>query len=239
MLAPPPAPAQHRLIDLETNYTMSTTATTSATTTYPFTYTTFSNASPSPFTEPTEVPSIFSFGSALNCASNSVKPTPSALPIDKPLGLQPACVISNAAEVNDHAFWDLYACCKGGDMTAFGSPGTCTAQCRAEDGQTWQELGECLSKRVEYVVCKPEFSEIGRNETEQSSGSAAQSTRTTAASGTGSASGSATGSGSGVAQQSTGGAAASTVGVVHATNSKVGVVMFALLAFGSAAGMFL
>lgn len=230
MLAQPAVPAQHRLIDTEpNNHNMSTT--TSATTTYPFTYTTFSNTSPSPFTKPTEVPSIFSFGSALNCAatsSNSAQPSalPSAAPLDRPLGIQAACVISNAAEVNNHAFWDLYACCKGGDMTAFGNPGTCTAQCRAEDGQTWQELGECLSKRVEVVVCKPEFGEIARNETSSSSSSSSSgssahsSTKTTT-----SASGSATASGSGAAQQSTG--------------SKAGVVLFALLAFGSAAGMFL
>ena len=116
-------------------------------------------------------------------------------------------------------------------MTAFGSSGTCTAQCKAEDGQTWQELGECLSKRVEVVVCKPEFAEIGRNES-QASGSASASASV-------SVSGSGSATGSGVAQQSTGAAASTTVGVVHATVSKAGIVVFAILAFGSAAGMLL
>lgn len=209
----------------------SSTTAAAATTTYPFTYTTFSNPSPAPFTKPSTIPSIFSFGSALNCASNSIAPSasaqPSNAPIDRPLGLEGACVISNAAEVNDHAFWDLYACCKGLDITAFGSPGTCTAQCRAEDGQTWQELGECLSKRVEIVVCKPQFSEIGRNNTQQSSVSGAQSSPTRAASG----------ASSGVLQASTGGA--SSLDAAHATFSKAGLVVFGILALGSAAGMFL
>lgn len=211
-------------------FVMASSTTATATTTYPFTYTTYSNPSPAPFTKPSTIPSIFSFGSALNCASNSIAPSasaqPSNAPIDRPLGLEAACVISNAAEVNDHAFWDLYACCKGLDMTAFGSPGTCTAQCRAEDGQSWQDLGECLSKRVEFVVCKPQYIEIGRNNTQQSS---TQSSGTPAASGASSS--------TGVLQASTGGA--SSVDVVHATTSKAGLLVFGILALGSAAGMFL
>lgn len=120
-------------------------------------------------------------------------------------------------------------------MTAFGNPYTCTAQCKAENGQTWQELGECLSKRVEVVICKPELSEIGTNQTEssaaRSSTSAAQSTR---ASGSGSAP-----SGSGGAAVSNATGAASTMGVVHTGASKVGAAIFVILAIGSAAGMLL
>ncbi|KAF1840409.1 uncharacterized protein K460DRAFT_296971 [Cucurbitaria berberidis CBS 394.84] len=205
---------------------------TAATTTYPFTFTTYSNPTPVPFTKPTAFPSIFSFGSAIGCANPTASALPSNHPLDRPNGIQGACVISNAAEVNNHAFWDLYECCKGKDMTAFGSPGTCTAQCRAEDGQTWQELGECLSKRVNIVICKPENAEIGKNETHSTQSSAS-----------GSSSGKATSSGqassSGSAQVSGSSGAASTLGAAHATFSKAGVVMFGILAVSSAAGMFL
>ncbi|KAH7399624.1 hypothetical protein BKA66DRAFT_398822, partial [Pyrenochaeta sp. MPI-SDFR-AT-0127] len=204
------------------------------------TYSTFTNPTPVAFTKPTEVPSIFSFGSARDCASNSIAPSASALPsiypIDRPAGLEAGCVISNAAEVNDHAFWDLYACCKSGDMTASGSPYTCTAQCKAGNGQTWQELGECLSKRVEVVVCKPQFNEIARNQTDssasRSSTSGAQSTRS------GSSAPAASGSSGGAAPSNATGAA-STMGVVHTTSSKLGAAVFVVLAIGSAAGMLL
>jgi hypothetical protein len=113
-------------------------------------------------------------------------------------------------------------------MTAFGSPNVCTAQCRAKDGQTWQELGECLAKRVEVVVCKPPF-EIAKNGTTGSS-SGSSMTASSTVSGSGSAS-------STHASGSTG--AGSVVAVAHVGNSKSAIVVFALLALGSFAGMLL
>ncbi|KAH7076658.1 hypothetical protein BKA63DRAFT_510472 [Paraphoma chrysanthemicola] len=202
------------------------------TTTYPFTFTTYSTSlSSSSFSRPTIIPSIFSFAPAASCSANSIDtPLPSNFPIGTPWGLQAACVISNAREINDHAFWDLYDCCKGKDMTAGGSPAPCTAQCVAEDGQTWQELGECLSKKVEVVVCSPRFIEIGRNESTRSVRPSATSSGTLAASGSGSGSG---------AQASGSTGAASAVEVVHVKGVKAAVGMFVLLAAGSAAGMLL
>jgi hypothetical protein len=216
-------------------------ASVTPTTTYPFTYTTYSTSLPSSkFSTPTIVPSIFSWGAAASCSANSMsRPQPSNFPIDRPSGLDAACVISNAREVNDHAFWDLYACCKSLRMTASGSPNVCTAQCTAGNGQTWQELGDCLSKRVEVVVCRPAFIEIGRNQTEGSgvsSSVSASQTKSSTSSGVGSAS--ASGSGAQVSgSQSTG--AGSAVGVVHVVGSKAGVALFVVLAFGSFAGMML
>ncbi|KAF1946344.1 hypothetical protein EJ02DRAFT_367703 [Clathrospora elynae] len=207
------------------------------TTTYPFRYTTYTNPSPAPFTTPTIIPSFFSWGSAVDCASNTRDPDflaqPSNYPIGRPLGLQPACVISNAAEVNDHAFWDLYDCCTGKDMFAFGSPYTCTAECRAEKGQSFQQLGECLSKRVEVVVCSPQFEEMGGNGTEGGGGSslAAQST-------SGKASASASGTASASAARSSM-PAASTGGVGQTASLKFGLLVFGTMAVGSAAGMLL
>lgn len=216
-------------LKLDTLPTMSSAAMSVAvaTTTYPFSYTTYTNDSPAAFTRPTEFPSVFSFGSAVSCtssASATASALPSGLPIDRPVGAQAACVISNAAEVNDHAFWDLYACCKGSNMTAFGGATLCTAQCTPGEGQTWQELGECLSERVEAVVCKPNAEEIGNSTNSASTAASGSPTR------------SASGSGA-VTSLPTG--AASTMGVVHSTSSKAGLVVFGLLALGSAAGMLL
>lgn len=208
---------------------------TSATTTYSFTYTTFTNPTPVAFTKPTEFPSIFSFGSAVGCSSNTASatatataspavPVPSNAPLDHPLGLEAACVISNDAAINDHAFWDLYTCCKGADMVAFGSPMPCTAQCKPKDGQTWQELGECLSKKVEVVVCKPAYAEIPRASTSQSaSNSHAHSTVPWA--------------GSASSPGHSGGATSAFS--AQATSSKAALVVFGILALGSAAGMLL
>ncbi|KAF2846802.1 hypothetical protein T440DRAFT_471509 [Plenodomus tracheiphilus IPT5] len=209
---------------------------TSATTTYSFSYTTYTNPTPAAFTKPTEVPSMFPFGSAVGCSDNTASATASAQPSNAPLlhptGREAACVISNDAEVNDHAFWDLYACCKGGNLDAFGNPRLCTAQCTPKDGQTWEELGECLSKRVEVVVCKPNQAEIATGAPQSASGSAARSS--TSASGTQSGSASASGS-----AQASGSSAANSVHAVQATTSKAGLVIFGILALGSAAGMFL
>jgi hypothetical protein len=149
-----------------------------------------------------------------------------------------ACMISNDRTVNDHAFWDLYACCKGLDITASGTDvttenhfNTCSAQCSVGDEQTWQDLGECLSKRVEVVVCSPRWLEIGRNDTSSGtrSGTAGQS-------GT-SVSGSASTSMAGQSSPSTG--AAGMNAVAHVGGSKTGAVVFGLLAMGSFVGMML
>ncbi|KAI8939862.1 hypothetical protein NX059_003596 [Plenodomus lindquistii] len=215
---------------------------TSATTTYSFSYTTFSNPTPVPFTRPSEFPTIFSFGSAVGCTSNTASATASAQPSNAPLlnptGREAACVISNDAEVNDHAFWDLYACCKGGNMDAFGDPMLCTAQCTPQDGQTWAELGECLSERVEVVVCKPNQAEIGSGATQTASTSSARSSAS--ASGTPSASASQSGSVSASSVvQASGSSAATSLNAAPATTSKAGLVVFGILALGSAAGMLL
>jgi hypothetical protein len=208
-------------------------STTTPTTTYPFTFTTYFNSLPATtFSKPTIIPSIFSWGPGLSCSANSQPtPQPSQFPIDRPLGLEGACVISNAREINDHAFWDLYDCCKSKNMTAFGSSGSgvCTAQCRTKDAQTWQELGECLAKRVEVVVCKPPFDEIAKNGTNETSGSSG-----TTASRTASRSGSTS---STHASGSTG--AGNVVAVAHVGNPKSAMMVFVILAVGSFAGMLL
>jgi hypothetical protein len=224
----------------------STISTTTPTTTYPFTYTTFTNASPSPFTKPTEFPSVFSFGSAVGCASNSVNPDtppqPSNYPLDRPVGLDGGCVINNAAEYNDHAFWDMYECCESKDMSAMGSPFTCTAFCKTKGGQTFQELGQCLSKRVDVVICSPPYDEIGKNATEpdaSSSGSVMASQSSASGTTTASASESSSSSASASASSTVSTGAASTVGGVQASSSRAGLLIFGIAALGSAAGMFL
>jgi len=212
----------------------------SPTTTYAFSFTTYTNASPSPFTKPKEMPTgIFSFGPVMSCSANSAAPSasaqPSNYPYNRPDGEKASCVISNAVEASDHAFWDMYACCQGRNITSLGSPLPCTAQCFVDGKQTWQDLGQCLSKRVSVVVCKPDSSEIGRD-TQSSSrpaGSSAPSGNAPASSAT-RADASPTGSNGAASSVPT--AAASSV---HETFSKAGVVVFALLAVSSAAGMFL
>jgi hypothetical protein len=210
-------------------------ASTVATTTYPFSLTTYTNASPSAFTKPTVMPSVFSFGGAPGCSARSDTPA-------QPTGSYGGCAISNAAEVNDHAFWDMYACCSGGEFSAIGMPFPCTAVCEAKDGQSFQELGECLSKRVETVVCKPASNEIG-SESGSASGSSsvskttAQESTTATETATGTVSGGASGTDETTLPESTG--AANTVHGVPATSSKAAFMIFGLVAVGSAAGMFL
>ncbi|CAN9353003.1 unnamed protein product [Alternaria alternata] len=229
---------------------MTSMTTTTPTTTYNYSYTTYTNASPSPFTKPTEFPSIFSYGPAVGCASNSVAPEqsaqPSSYPIGRPEGRNGGCVISNDADINDHAFWDMYACCSSNDSTASGSPFPCTASCSITDGQSFLDLGECLSKRVEIVICSPPFDQIDGNSTDpdaassgSGSGTAAQSTPagTMSESGSASASSDTSASASTSAADSTG--AASAVGVTQGASSKVGLLLFGIMAFGSAAGMLL
>lgn len=126
-----------------------------------------------------------------------------------------------------------------------GSPFPCTAMCSASDEQSFLELGECLSKRVDVVICTPPFDEISKNSTDpdtaSSSGSMAQSssagTMSESGSATASSSGDASASGSPSNADSTG--AASAVGVTHGAFSKAGLAVFGIMALGSAAGMFL
>lgn len=117
-------------------------------------------------------------------------------------------------------------------MTAFGEPNLCSAQCTVGEGEGWQDVGECLGKRVDVVICKPRQEEIGS--VVASSSASGMSSGSVSGSATRSASGSASGSGS--APPSTGGG---NVGVVHVNGSKTGVVLFAVLAVGSFAGMML
>ena len=79
---------------------MSNIAAPTPKTTYTFTYLTVTNTAFQPFTTPTATPTIHSFAPADSCPSIS----------EHPLGLKGSCVISNAKNVSDHAFYDLYAC---------------------------------------------------------------------------------------------------------------------------------
>jgi len=91
-----------------------------------------------------------------------------------------------------------------------------------------------LSKKNTVVVCKPDNSEIG---SANSSASASKSGGV-APSGSGTQTGGGA-SATGGAKSSVASAGASSVDVVHATLSKAGVFVFALVAVTSAAGMFL
>jgi hypothetical protein len=188
--------------------------TTEATTTYPFTYTTFSGSPTLSFTSPSASPTQYIFKPAENCS-----PIP-----DGPLGLNASCVISNSKDVSDHAFWDLIACCNGAYVQAFGDGNLCTSTCQAQ-GQTWQELMSCLSERAPIVVCKPDYDEI-------------QDDDPTTASELPTLIGTPTSSGSGsgpTAAESSG--QASTVGIAYAGNSKFGFMVFGMIAVSSVVGM--
>ncbi|KAF1832364.1 hypothetical protein BDW02DRAFT_571098 [Decorospora gaudefroyi] len=204
----------------------------STTTTPTPTYKTYTNATPQPFTPPTTLPTTFPFGPANNCASNKRTPNqPKPLPnhpLDRP-ATAGACAISNDADVNEHAFWDLYACCEDEDFEAKGDPFPCTALCRAGGGgggggQSVFELGECLSKRVGIVVCSLPLEEDG-GEGEGGNATVSDAMSSGSASATGGL------------PDSTGGA--NVVGVVQSSSTMTGLVIFGILAFGSAAGMFL
>ncbi|KAF2798001.1 hypothetical protein K505DRAFT_322171 [Melanomma pulvis-pyrius CBS 109.77] len=203
------------------------------TTTYPFTLTTGGGT---PWysvnvTTPTVLPTVVPFASERKCCGRW-----SQYPLDSPFGLNASCVITNDGCSNPDAFWDLYACCNGAKPQVFGEQ-KCTATCEAV-GQSWQELMSCLQKRAPVVVCKPNSEEIAKNVSE----TAITDDFSTALVTTG---GVATSTGSfkpgemtGVSAESSTGAA-NIVDVVHIQGSKVGFMVFALLAFGSAAGMFL
>ncbi|CAE7000540.1 hypothetical protein PTTW11_01095 [Pyrenophora teres f. teres] len=219
--------------------TSTPSSTSSPTSAISYTYTTYTNSSPTPFRKPTTIPSSFPFGAAPGCSSLPSlpldTPLPSNYPVDRPTAAKPGCVISNDAAVTDHAFWDLYECCTGGEMGVLGMPLPCTAVCQIDGGdeKALKRVGECLSKRVGVVVCSDRE---GKNETESSSSSAGQTSTSSMASGTASLSRSASSSGKATASASTGGAGKG-VDVQRGQFSKAGVIVFGILALGSAAGM--
>lgn len=118
------------------------------TTIYPFPFTTgySSGTSAIPFTTPKTSATVLPFAPGDKCCARW-----SQFPQDH----------FNDRCTNHHAFWDLYACCNGAEPQAY----LCSATCQAV-GQTWQELICCSEKRAKVVVCKPDFEEIARNETE-------------------------------------------------------------------------
>lgn len=135
------------------------TAPISATTTYPFTYTTATGqATPLPFTLPFVYPNYEAFPARQECCSSG-----SQIP-QSPDSRNASCAISNAACDNSYPFWILFACCNGGkpEEAGYDNYGVftgCTAQCDAI-GQSWQDLQTCLEQRAKVVVCKPDDSEI-------------------------------------------------------------------------------
>ena len=216
------------------------------TTAYPFRVSTYTNASPSP---PSSYPTTYTettwrqpTSAATKCASATQYPQ-----LEGPVGLEAGCVISNAEEVNKNAFWDMYACCPGHGIESYGysysgdeksDAGMCMVQCRIKDEEstTWQQVGECLQKRVKEVVCAPRYEETSSNDTD-TNGDAEASSSSVLVSGSASvatSNGAQTGSVS--ASASTG---AAPRGVTHVGSVKVGLFTFGLLALGSAAGMFL
>jgi hypothetical protein len=127
------------------------------TTTYPFSFTangftgTVDYPFDLPFTTPTASPSVIPFEISDNCCNRWGQfPRP-------PIGLNASCSISLSKCDNPHAFWDLYACCKGAEPQQFGN--MCSGTCDAVD-QTWQELMSCLQGRAAVVSCKPDSEEI-------------------------------------------------------------------------------
>ena len=117
-------------------------------------------------------------------------------------------------------------------MTAIGDPNLCSAQCSVDEGQSVQDLGECLSERVDVVVCRVV---AGGNATvggSSSSSATGSQSRTSA-----SMSASASTSQSGSAAPSTG--AGNALGVAHVGGGKKGIVVFGMLAVGSFVGMML
>ncbi|KAH7408403.1 hypothetical protein DE146DRAFT_675450 [Phaeosphaeria sp. MPI-PUGE-AT-0046c] len=199
-------------------------------------YTVYSTShASSKFTRPTAIPSIFPWNAASSCSAP--KSNPSGFPELPPTGRGAACMISNDVTVNDHAFWDLYTCCKGANITAMGDPNLCSAQCTVGKDQTWQDVGECLSKRVNVVLCKPRFEEIGSASSRASLSMSETRTSSVGASASGSESVSRNASGSGSVSPANG--AGNVVGVIHVGGSKTGAVLFVMLALGSFAGMML
>ena len=59
------------------------------------------------------------------------------------------------------AFGDSYS------KEGVGNPGKCMVQCTTSDndGMTWQQVGDCLQKRVKEVNCMPQYIERTDNNT--------------------------------------------------------------------------
>jgi hypothetical protein len=223
---------------------MTTTTRSTATTTYPFYQTTYTNASPSSqssylttYTDTTWLPYVTA---DTWCASATAYPS-----IEGPVGLKPACVISNAAEINQHAFWDVYECCPGRDMSASGysvtgdeegNPGMCMIQCTIndDDGVTWQQVGECLQKRVKEVVCMPQYIERTDNSTVPWASKSTSAAGTTAATRPGGAT-----SGIQTTSATPSADAAASFDIVHTSAFQLGLFLPLLLAGASAVGMLL
>jgi hypothetical protein len=210
------------------------------TTTYPYAYTTLTNTAPSSFTTPSAIPSIFPWGPVPSFACSAPSSAPSAspdAPLDLPQGASGSCAISNVESVNDHAFWDMYDCCKSGKISTVGTPLPCSAVCYTDDEQSFLELGECLSKRVKMVVCTPPEGQRGEAKSEGASSSSAAGSSSAAASKTAEVSqvtGTKTPTPTPTPTEAT--SKASKLGG-QGTVSKAGLVVFGVLAVTSAVGL--
>lgn len=122
-------------------------------------------------------------------------------------------------------------------MGSLGMPLPCTAVCNVDvgDEEGLKRVGECLSKRVEVVVCSDqEGNDDSQSSSSSSSSASAGKTSSRVSSGTAGASASA--SGKATASASTGGAGRG-VGGQGGEFSKAGLVVFGVLALGSVVGM--
>ena len=211
------------------------------TTTFPYTYTTFTNTSPTSFTTPSAIPSVFPWGPVPSFACSAPSSAPSDAPPALPSNTAGSCAISNVETVNAHAFWDMYECCKSGKMSTVGTPLPCTAVCYTADEQSFLELGECLSKRVKMVVCSPPEGQRGEAKSEGSSSASASSAGSSSATASKTAEVSRiTGTGTPTStSSSTPTQAASKASKLAGQGavSKAGLVVFGVLAVTSAVGL--
>jgi len=127
-------------------------------------------------------------------------------------------------------------------MGVLGMPLPCTAVCEVEDGdeQGLRRVGECLSKRVGVVVCSDRKGGNGTESDGSSSGSSSSSsagqTSTSSRAASGTASLSASSSAGATPSASTGGTSKG-FGGQKGEVSKAGLMVFGVLALGSAVGM--
>ena len=202
-------------------------------TAYPYSYifgNGFFDQRTAPFTTPTDASTVQHwFPPGTDCCSQGWE-TPL-----HPRTTNAACAVSNDGCSNIYPFWDLYACCNGAEIVPYDF--SCMAQCDAV-GQTFEDLMTCLRKRgLGIVVCKPADKEIAASAQWEVWLSGPTRPPMTPTTGSGFP-GRETARTHGVSvSRSTG--AASTVDVVHVQSSKVGIVILALLALGSAVGMLL
>ncbi|EUC50873.1 hypothetical protein COCMIDRAFT_80639, partial [Bipolaris oryzae ATCC 44560] len=214
--------------------TTSMSTTSAPSTTYTYSYTTFTNASPEPFTTPTAIPSMFPWGglpsSACPVPSNAPSSNPD-VPYVRPDGKLGSCVISNVESVNDHSFWDMYDCCKTGKMTATGATLPCTSICYASEQRSFLEIGECLSKRNKIVVCSSPEDQRGEPKSESSGASQSRSSASATKADTTLVSARPT--------ATTAQSAANAVAGGQGAASKAGLVVFGFMALSSAVGMLL